>query len=65
VVPEDPFVQLAAGRSLFRVPDLLEVLQIVTDSDSKKPPKGAWKLEIVRHFFLLRAAVSCSLSRTR
>jgi len=34
-VPEDPFVQLAAGRSLFRVSDLLELLQMVTESVQK------------------------------
>ena len=32
VVPQDPVVQLAAGRSLFRVPDLLELVQIVEES---------------------------------
>jgi hypothetical protein len=32
VVPQDPLVQLAAGRSLFRVPDLHELVQIVEKS---------------------------------
>ncbi len=32
VVPQDPVVQLAAGRSLFRVPDLLELVQMVEES---------------------------------
>ena len=31
VVPEDPLVQMAAGRSLFRVPDLLELAQMVEE----------------------------------
>jgi len=31
VVPQDPVVQLAAGRSLFRVPDLLELVQMVEE----------------------------------
>jgi len=29
VVAEDPLVQLAAGRSLFRAPDLVELAQLV------------------------------------
>jgi len=29
VVPEDPLVHLAAGRSLFRAVDLLELAQLV------------------------------------
>jgi hypothetical protein len=32
VVLQDPVVQLAAGRSLFRVPDLLELVQMVEES---------------------------------
>lgn len=39
VVPEDPFVQAASGQSLFRVPDLLELVQMVEDS-SPKSVKG-------------------------
>jgi hypothetical protein len=35
VIPEDPFVLLAAGRSLFRISDLLELLQIVAESPHK------------------------------
>jgi hypothetical protein len=35
VVPEDPWVQLAAGRSLFRVPELLELVQMVEESSRK------------------------------
>ena len=35
VVPEDPLVQLAAGRSLFRVPDLVEVVRMVEESRQK------------------------------
>ena len=35
VVPEEPFVQLAAGRSLFRVSDLLELVQMVAESLQK------------------------------
>jgi hypothetical protein len=35
VVPGDPFVQMAAGRSLFRVPDLLELVQIGEESLGK------------------------------
>ena len=35
VVPEDPFVQAASGQSLFRVPDLLELVQMVEDSSPK------------------------------
>jgi hypothetical protein len=35
VVPEDPFVQTASGQSLFRVPDLLELVQMVEDSSPK------------------------------
>ena len=31
MVAEDPLVQLAAGRSLFRVPDLLELVRMVAD----------------------------------
>lgn len=31
VIPQDPVVRLAAGRSLFRVPDLLELVQIVEE----------------------------------
>ena len=29
VVPEDPFVRLAAGRSVFRLQDLTELVQLV------------------------------------
>jgi hypothetical protein len=32
VVPQDAVVQLAAGRSLFRIPDLLELVQMVEES---------------------------------
>ena len=32
LVPQGPVVQLAAGRSLFRVPDLLELVQMVEES---------------------------------
>jgi hypothetical protein len=35
VVPEDPLVQLAAGRSPFRVPELLELVQMVEESSRK------------------------------
>ena len=29
MVPEDPVVKLAAGRSLFRVPDLVELVELI------------------------------------
>jgi Family of unknown function (DUF5372) len=32
VVPEDPLLQLAAGRSLFRVSDLVELARVVEES---------------------------------
>ena len=32
MVPQDPVVQLAAGRSLFPVTDLLELVQMVEES---------------------------------
>jgi hypothetical protein len=35
VVPEDPFVKAAAGQSLFRVPDLFALVQMVEDSSPK------------------------------
>jgi hypothetical protein len=35
VVPENPFVELAAGRSLFCVLDLLELVQMVEESPRK------------------------------
>jgi len=38
VAAEDPLVQLAAGRSLFRAPDLLELVQMVEES-RRKPVK--------------------------
>lgn len=31
MVPEDPLVQLAADQSLFRVPDLVELAQMVEE----------------------------------
>jgi len=38
VIPEDPFVQAAMGRSLFRVEDLLELVHLV-----KEPTPGSVK----------------------
>jgi hypothetical protein len=35
VVPEDPLVQLAAGQSLFRVAELLELVLMVEESSQK------------------------------
>ncbi len=36
VVPEDPFVQLAAGRSLFRVSDLVELVLMLEELARKR-----------------------------
>jgi Family of unknown function (DUF5372) len=35
VIPEDPFVRMASGRSLFRVSDLLELVQMVVELPEK------------------------------
>ena len=51
MVPEDPLVQLAAGRSLFRVSDLLELAQMVEES-RQKPCKG-------NYVMIVKAMLSC------